>query len=183
MLAVRPVKGQASARLFRLNMFWIFTFLGLTVPFRIWFARHCDELRVTVTKETSTSKSSKSSSWFSWSSKPEDSPMEGFRKVMRDLALYKNIEEPEIVASNETREIIEDIEVSAASAVEMNQPNETVTNATEETEMATNTTFVDPPSMDTTKVTEEQEDLSVDNNITSPKKDVSLLKETIDESK
>jgi hypothetical protein len=39
-------------KLFRLSVFWIFTFLGLTVPYRIWFKRHCDFIRVTVVKET-----------------------------------------------------------------------------------------------------------------------------------
>jgi hypothetical protein len=37
--------------LFRLELFWIFTLLGLTVPYRIWLARHSDVVRVMVTKE------------------------------------------------------------------------------------------------------------------------------------
>eukprot|EP00536_Pseudo-nitzschia_multiseries_P000614 jgi/Psemu1/179139/e_gw1.7.39.1 len=41
-----------NKRLFRLSIFWIFTCLGLTVPYRVWFKRHCDFLRVTVVKET-----------------------------------------------------------------------------------------------------------------------------------
>ena len=28
------------------------TLLGLSLPYRIWFAKHCDEIRVTVVKET-----------------------------------------------------------------------------------------------------------------------------------
>jgi hypothetical protein len=52
MLAIRPVEGIPSAKLFRSHLFWIFTVMGLTVPYRIWFARHCDELRVAVIKET-----------------------------------------------------------------------------------------------------------------------------------
>ena len=52
MLAVRSIKGISSARIFRLHLFWFFTFLGLTVPYRIWFKRHCDALRVIVVKET-----------------------------------------------------------------------------------------------------------------------------------
>ena len=43
---------KTYTKLFRLSVFWIFTFLGLTVPYRIWFKRHCDFLRVTVVKET-----------------------------------------------------------------------------------------------------------------------------------
>lgn len=53
MLAVRSIKGISSARIFRLHLFWFFTFCGLTVPYRIWFKRHCDSLRVIVVKETS----------------------------------------------------------------------------------------------------------------------------------
>ena len=37
---------------FRLHFFWLFTLLGLTVPYRIWFSRHCDQVRVTVIKTT-----------------------------------------------------------------------------------------------------------------------------------
>jgi hypothetical protein len=52
-LAVRSIQGVSSAKLFRLHLFWVFTLSGLTVPYRIWFNRHCDFLRVTVVKETS----------------------------------------------------------------------------------------------------------------------------------
>jgi len=37
----------------RISFFWVFTCLGLTVPYRVWFKRHCEFLRVTVVKETS----------------------------------------------------------------------------------------------------------------------------------
>lgn len=53
MLAVRSINGISSARIFRLHLFWFFTLCGLTVPYRIWFKRHCDSLRVIVVKETS----------------------------------------------------------------------------------------------------------------------------------
>lgn len=62
MLAVRPVEGVSSAKLFRLHLFWMITFLGMTLPYRIWFKRHCDFLRVTVVKETSANSAS-TSSW------------------------------------------------------------------------------------------------------------------------
>jgi hypothetical protein len=67
----------------------MFTLIGLTVPFRIWFARHCDELRVTVAKETSTVKPSSSWSWLSKSA-PDlaTESNERFKVMMRDLALY-----------------------------------------------------------------------------------------------
>ena len=76
-LAVKPVLGVPSSKLFRLNLFWAFTLFGLTVPYRVWFARHCDELRVTIIKETfavtpkpkrrpRAASSSLSTSWSRW---------------------------------------------------------------------------------------------------------------------
>jgi hypothetical protein len=67
MLAVRrnfPSKNRLSmtSKLFRLHLFWVFTLLGLTVPYRVWFKRHCDFVRVTIIKETSSSPSSGSKS-------------------------------------------------------------------------------------------------------------------------
>lgn len=90
MLAVRPVEGVPSAKMFRLHLFWIFTLAGLTVPYRIWFARHCDELRVTVAKETASSKSGSSTwSWFSKSTSDETTEWnKEFKSKMRELALY-----------------------------------------------------------------------------------------------
>jgi len=56
LLAVRPVRHATniSAALFRQHVYVLFTLLGLSLPYRIWFAKHCDEIRVTVVKETST---------------------------------------------------------------------------------------------------------------------------------
>jgi hypothetical protein len=51
-LVLRP-KRHAAAKLFRLHFFWVFTLLGLTVPYRIWFKQHCDFVRVAIVKETS----------------------------------------------------------------------------------------------------------------------------------
>jgi len=50
----------------RLPVFWLFTCLGLTVPYRVWFKRHCELLRVTVVKETKARSASDSylRSWF-----------------------------------------------------------------------------------------------------------------------
>mmetsp|Transcript_6097 Transcript_6097/g.14799 ORF Transcript_6097/g.14799 Transcript_6097/m.14799 type:complete len:324 (-) Transcript_6097:140-1111(-) len=45
-------KNDLKLKLARLPVFWAFTCLGLTVPYRVWFKRHCDFLRVTVVKET-----------------------------------------------------------------------------------------------------------------------------------
>ena len=41
-------------RIFTIQYYWLFTCLLLTVPYRIHFARHCDELHITLAKETST---------------------------------------------------------------------------------------------------------------------------------
>jgi hypothetical protein len=82
----------------------MFTLMGLTVPFRIWFARHCDELRVTVAKETSTELKKPSSSW-SWRSKSTPDPSteyaEHFKAKMRELALYA--QGSPLHSSNETK--------------------------------------------------------------------------------
>lgn len=52
MLLVKP-KSVFLRRLFSIQSYWLFTIFLLTVPFRIHFARHCDELHVTLVKETS----------------------------------------------------------------------------------------------------------------------------------
>jgi hypothetical protein len=46
-------KTHPLGKAFRLHFFWVFTLLGLTVPYRIWFKQHCDFVRVTLIKETS----------------------------------------------------------------------------------------------------------------------------------
>ena len=113
-LAVRTTRrGPLSSRFFRLHLFWIFTCLGLTVPYRIWFARHCDELRVAVIKETfATGKKPKpqsSSSWTKWFVRSKESDQAAFdpnvaslrsdfRKRMEELAIYQADE------AEETRE-------------------------------------------------------------------------------
>ena len=119
LLAVRPVRrirGSKriipSAALFRQHVYILFTLLGLSLPYRIWFARHCDEIRVTVVKETSIEESrsakdtkkdtvEKSSSWFplpwGWGSSQSlsatERAQESFRRRMRELSLYDDEEE------------------------------------------------------------------------------------------
>ncbi len=93
LLAVRNVNGVRSARLFRLHTFWIFTAFGLSLPFRIWFSGHCDELRVTVAKETLADPHIHSSkSWFgkSLTSTPSEAANNdpAFRLAMQTLSLY-----------------------------------------------------------------------------------------------
>ena len=48
MLIVRT--GLGDIPMAQTLWFWIFSLLGLTVPYRVWFARHCDEVEVTLTK-------------------------------------------------------------------------------------------------------------------------------------
>ena len=45
-------KLDLKRKLGRLSVFWVFTCLGLTVPYRVWLKRQCDFLRVTIVKET-----------------------------------------------------------------------------------------------------------------------------------
>lgn len=117
LLAVRPlrrIRGSKriipSAALFRQHVYVFFTLLGMSLPYRIWFARHCDEIRVTVVKETSIEESrstkdakkdvvEKSSSWFpllwGWGSQSlsaTDRAQESFRRRMRELSLYDDEE-------------------------------------------------------------------------------------------
>lgn len=116
-LAVRPVRGAPSSKLFRLHLFWVFTCLGMTVPYRIWFSNHCDELRVSIIKEAFATakrpKLSSSSSWSKWftrSSKGnEDATFSDgasknslsadvrndFRRRMEELAIYQKDEAEE----------------------------------------------------------------------------------------
>ncbi len=109
LLAVRPVRrAQTSSALFRLHIYILFTLLGLSLPYRIWFARHCDEIRVTVVKETSESSDSNDdedstngkTSWFrrgwGWGSSPSSEALESkraqelFRKSMQSFSLYED---------------------------------------------------------------------------------------------
>lgn len=111
LLAVRPVPHarNISASLFRLHIYYLFTMLGLSLPYRIWFAKHCDEVRVSIVKETSDPVSSEKddsasiseakSSWIRskiWGSSSSISSaadersraQELFRKSMQSFSLY-----------------------------------------------------------------------------------------------
>jgi len=112
---------SAANIFFRQHIYLVVTLLGLSLPYRIWFAKHCDEIRVTVVKETciedsrsstttATSETSdksidkSSSSWFlptTWgfgwgSSSVTDSvrAQELFRKSMSALSLYGSSSSP-----------------------------------------------------------------------------------------
>ena len=136
-LAVRTTRrGPLSSRFFRLHLFWIFTCLGLTVPYRIWFARHCDELRVAVIKETFATKpkfQSSSSSWTKWFVRSKESDQAAFedessnvvaslrsdfRKRMEELAIYQadQAEETRETAALLQQEVEKELEGTAAPA-------------------------------------------------------------------
>ena len=134
LLAVRPVhlgSSKISAVLFRQHVFFLATLLGLSLPYRIWFAKHCDEIRVTVVKETTgnvqTSTSAEGgaqaegkSSWFGKWGRGSSSPIsssslssatmdskraqELFRKSMQQYSLYEEEQPPPLkeASSNET---------------------------------------------------------------------------------
>ena len=140
MLAIQPVDGAPSSKLFRLNTFWIFTVLGMSLPYRIWFARHCDQLRVTVVKETYAEvvpKSTFMSGWFT-SKTPAAPAAPGtnssvFRQQMQSLLLYAketkdnlpveaNVSLPTL--SNTTKATTQDKPpVKFSEASEMQSPN------------------------------------------------------------
>ena len=98
LLAVRPVAGKSILKPFRIQLFWIFTFLGLTVPYRIWFSRNCDNLCVSIIKETCVGVDMKEPSTHSWHSflsqgknhfyKKSDRG-ETFRQMMQQVLLYE----------------------------------------------------------------------------------------------
>jgi len=133
LLAVRPVRlgaHKVSAALFRQHIYILSTLLGLSLPFRIWFAKHCDEIRVTVVKETCNTHSGTTnggevvtaepkSSWFrSWgkSATPQPSTatfdskkaQELFRTSMQQFSLYNEEEPSPMVKKNQTSVIVEE---------------------------------------------------------------------------
>lgn len=132
LLAVRPVRraSNISAALFRQHIYVLFTLLGLSLPYRIWFAKHCDEIRVSVVKETSSAESSTKegemdeakASWFrgwgrsSLSSAAMESKraQELFRKSMQEFSLYQE-EAPQTIASEDVNLAEETVSVSESA--------------------------------------------------------------------
>ena len=94
MLVVPPSGSGQSRKGFRTFHFWFFTLLGLSLPYRMWFYNQCDQLRVSVVKETSADILRNNTSAFRWFStrKPAaaltDTGDETFRELMQALALY-----------------------------------------------------------------------------------------------
>lgn len=180
MLAIRPIDGVPFAsKLFRSHLFWTFTLLGLTVPYRIWFARHCDELRVTVVKETSAElQVSPSRSWLSFplrsSAEPTsaaDDDQEAFRSLMQQLQLYAEQESsPE--QQNATAAVMEEVATASSlvseltAVIDLNPPN-----ASKGDELLLDGTTIPDTNTTSTNVTailNDALDLKVDVNATKP---------------
>lgn len=105
-LAVRSTT-TVTQKFFNIHYFWLFTMIGLTVPYRIHFGKHCDELRVAVVKEVSSrmkvendSLATTKPSWFasprSWLWGPATAQdlikqrKNNFRLKMQEMSLYKS---------------------------------------------------------------------------------------------
>ena len=133
MLAIRPVEGVPSAKLFRLNTFWFFTMVGLSLPYRLWFARHCDYLRVTTVKETYAELAAPSGSFSSWfmsksasqQQQPtaDDTATEAFRQQMKSLLLYSKDEElPSVLELANSTAILKGPIVNVTTSEEKDTP-------------------------------------------------------------
>ena len=133
LLAVRPVRGASkiSAVLFRQHIYLLFTLLGLSLPYRIWFGKHCDEVKVTILKETGSGsvvkteedKSAEKSSWFRFGrgnsavGGESQRSQEQFRKNMQSFSLYGEKVSPEVVTEES------DSRDETASAEELTSEN------------------------------------------------------------
>lgn len=166
MLAIRPVDGVLSAKLFRLNAFWFFTLVGLSLPYRLWFARHCDYLRVTTVKETYAEKASTTGSFSSWfTSKASSQPRQpsvnetvatSFRQQMQSLLLYSKDENlPNLLELTNSTVVAKDLAVNGTKLEE----NEIVpANATTNEFAATLSTAIDVPTI----ATEEAQNFTIE---------------------
>lgn len=90
-----------------LNLFWIFTLLGLTVPYRRWLNDRSDQVRVYLVKETSADKAG----WFSNSKAPELYPNllnETQRQEWYDKDHNDDEEEEQLLAASLLAEQVDD---------------------------------------------------------------------------
>ena len=120
LLAVRHRRQATTiaSRFFRLHFFWFFTLLGLSLPYRIWLSNHCDEMRVTITKETSSEEAVANRGWFSpKKTSTKDESKEAFRSLMENLMLYSVKREQQQQGEALKREEIIDVVQSAESAI------------------------------------------------------------------
>ena len=97
-LAIRPSRDTGMGKFFSLALFWMLTLMGMSFPYRVWFAQHADELRVTVVKETTAlNPTQRMRSWFS-GGPPRSENMDekddetNFRSFMEQMQLYENEE-------------------------------------------------------------------------------------------
>lgn len=185
LLAVRPIrtgKFNISAALFRQHIYILATLLGLSLPYRIWFGKHCDEIRVTVVKETSSADSSTNkegevsegkSSWFrsKWGrgskSVTVDSKMaqELFRKSMQAYSLYE--EEPAALGGDTMAVVQNDsTSVQETAPIQPEQKVEPVENPRVETtiqeESQVSTAEVDKTSSEVSEPTSTSVELTTD---------------------
>lgn len=95
MLAVRTIIGAPGTGLAKKEMFWFFTLIGLTVPYRIWFSRHCDEICVTMVKETTAAGVFPRKPLLPklWSSRKDEMEEDSFIRNMKDFNFYNEAEE------------------------------------------------------------------------------------------
>lgn len=108
LLAVR----KHPSKFFRLDLFWAFTLLGLSLPYRLWLKQKCDILRVTVTKETSADEIKQKKVWFKSQKEEEEST---FRNVMQNLQLYARQEEND---SSMTAGLLHDVQAARENYAE-----------------------------------------------------------------
>lgn len=110
LLILRSVKTHPARKILCTSyMFWFFTILGLTVPYRRFLASNCDVLRLVIVKETSCNEPFELSP-FSWlttktlwtTSDSMETGTGNFETIMRNLQLYTNnsIDETTSVASD-----------------------------------------------------------------------------------
>ena len=155
----------SKSSFFRISWFWIFTLIGLTVPFRIWLAHHCDELRVTLVKETSSTPpppphtrnvngQQQSESWYKKSfwflpslSSKQSSQNEvqqpnnnnsHFRQRMEQLYLYNTTPRNSVTTTSYNHTNTLDLESSIRKAIDQQRQNHN--NATNTTDTATTPT-------------------------------------------
>ena len=174
LLAVRPVRlgaHKVSAALFRQHIYILSTLLGLSLPFRIWFAKHCDEIRVTVVKETCNTHSGTSiggemvpaepkSSWFrGWGKTTAPQPstatfdskkaQELFRTSMQQFSLYD--EESSSLKKNQTSPVADEDVLAPAT----NLVNKTVVQEETSSDLKEEPTLTSEESVDTVKIEED----------------------------
>lgn len=132
-------RGDSAVTSSNTYAFWFFTLLGLTVPYRIWFDRHCDQVCVTLTKETfckdtrgqQKSVTSSISTWLGSSYKSAstaEDPAErtaAFQTKMKQLALYaQRKRESAEKATNATLSDLSNIVETTLSTVSLEEQDE-----------------------------------------------------------